>query len=89
MTEKLRAAVDESKAAIKDRDRIRRKIQMAQVAVAETADQIGQATNLAMLMILGEDEVKSNKVTVKPLRGGEQRSVELEPAIALISRNDA
>ncbi|MGE5616541.1 MAG: histidine--tRNA ligase [Bacillota bacterium] len=47
------------------------------------------ASGARYAVILGEDEVKSNKVTVKPLRGGEQRSVELEPAIALISRNDA
>jgi histidyl-tRNA synthetase len=45
------------------------------------------ASGARYAVILGEDEVKSNKVTVKPLRGGEQCSLALEPAIAIISRN--
>ena len=43
------------------------------------------ASGARFAVIIGEDEAKSDKVTVKPLRGGEQRSLDLEPAIAFIS----
>jgi histidyl-tRNA synthetase len=44
------------------------------------------ASGARYAVIIGEDEARSNTLTVKPLRGGEQRSLELAPAIAFISR---
>ena len=44
------------------------------------------ASGARFALIIGEDEAKSDRVTVKPLRGGEQQSLELGPAIAFISK---
>lgn len=43
------------------------------------------ASGARFAVIIGDDEVAANKVTVKPLRGGEQRSLEPREAIALVA----
>ena len=47
------------------------------------------ASGAAVAVIIGEDEVKSDKVTVKPLRGGDQQTMALDEAIAFISKFNA
>jgi histidyl-tRNA synthetase len=47
------------------------------------------ASGARFAVIIGEDEARSDKVTVKPLRGGEQQSLDLLPAIAFISKVNA
>ena len=47
------------------------------------------ASGAAVAVIIGEDEARSNQVTVKPLRGGEQKTMALEAAIAHISKINA
>jgi histidyl-tRNA synthetase len=36
-------------------------------------------------VIIGDDEVAANKVTVKPMAGGEQRALEPQAAFALVA----
>jgi histidyl-tRNA synthetase len=43
------------------------------------------ASGARFAVIIGDDEVAANKVTVKPLRGGEQRSLGPREAIALVA----
>ena len=43
------------------------------------------ASGARYAVIIGDDEVAANRVTVKPLRGGEQRALEPQAAIALVA----
>jgi len=43
------------------------------------------ASGALFAVIIGDDEVAANRVTVNPLRGGEQRSLEPREAIALVA----
>jgi histidyl-tRNA synthetase len=43
------------------------------------------ASGARYAVIIGDDEVAANKVTVKPMAGGEQRALEPQAAIALVA----
>jgi histidyl-tRNA synthetase len=43
------------------------------------------ASGARYAVIIGDDEVAANKVTVKPMRGGEQQALEPQAAIRLVS----
>ena len=43
------------------------------------------ASGARYAVIIGDDEVASNKVTLKSLRGGEQQALDLEAAINVIN----
>jgi len=43
------------------------------------------ASGARYAVIIGDDEVAANKVTVKPMRGGDQRALEPQAAIALVA----
>jgi histidyl-tRNA synthetase len=45
------------------------------------------ASGARFAVIIGDDEVAANQVTVKPMRGGEQRALAPQAAIALVAGN--